>query len=107
MASLKEIKPKIDGFYVIEQFLLMKGEQIVSSDMKIPFKPLIDFALICYNQKVNTTSRMAMKFDLERFFMRRCHGELSGAETKFVKVPQDLYDKVKLINDRYRTGDIY
>lgn len=95
----------VDGLHVIEQFLLTKGEQMVNKDMKVPFKPLIDFGLVCYNKKVSTTTRAAMKFDLERFFMRRCLGELTQSwETKYVKVPQDLYDKVKAINDQYRNG---
>jgi hypothetical protein len=39
---------KIDGWHVVEEFLLTKGEGIVSKDMKIPFKPLIDFGIIIY-----------------------------------------------------------
>lgn len=93
---------KIDGFKVIEEFILTKGESIVSKDMKIPFRPLIDFGLIVYGMKVNATNKMSMKFDLERFFMRRCLGELSGFETKYVKVPQDIFDRVKSINDQFR-----
>lgn len=95
-------KVKIDGLHVIEEFLLTKGEHIVAADMRIPFKPLIDFALIVYNMKANATNRLAIKFELERFFMRRCLGELSGVETKYVKVPQDIFDAVKAINDKFR-----
>jgi hypothetical protein len=98
---MKAEKIEVDGYHVIEQFLLTKGEGIVR-DMKIPFKPLIDFSLIVYGMKANTTNRLAMKFDLERFFMRKCAGELSGTETKYVKVPQTIFDSVKAMNDNYR-----
>lgn len=94
----------VDGYNVIEEFLLTKGEQVVSKDMKIPFKPLIDFALIVYGKKANATNKLAMKFDLEKFFMRHCAGELSGVETRYVTVPKHIYDKVKGLNDQYRTS---
>lgn len=96
-------KEEVNGYKVIEEFLLTKGEEIVSAKMTIPFKPLIDFGLIVYGMKVNATNRLAMKFDLEKFFMRNCAGELYGTETKSVKVPQDVYDRVKSINNQYRT----
>jgi hypothetical protein len=95
-------KQEIDGYKVIEEFLLTKGETIVSQDMRIPFKPLIDFGIIIYGMKANATNKLAMKFDLERFFMRKCAGELSGSETRYVKVPQDIFDRVKVVNDQYR-----
>jgi hypothetical protein len=99
-------KIEVDGFKVIEEYLLTKGESVVSSDMKILFKPLIDFGLIVYGLKANATNRLSMKFDLERFFLRRCVGELSGTETKYVRVPDDIYVRVKSINDKYRTTQI-
>lgn len=100
------MKNEIDGYYVVEEFLLTKGESVVSAERQIPFKPLIDFALIIYNKKANATNRLAMKFDLERFFMRRCAGELVGTDIKYVKVPDSIYDKVKEINDAFRNGKI-
>jgi hypothetical protein len=96
-------KEEIDGYKVIEEFLLTKGEQVVSQEMKIPFKPLIDFGLIIYGKKANATNKLAMKFDLERFFMRKCSSELSGVETRSVKVPKEIYERVKAMNDQYRT----
>lgn len=98
-------KEEIDGFKVIEEFLLTKGEHIVSQEMKIPFKPLIDFAIILYGLKANETNKLAMKFDLERFFMRKCAGYISGTDTKHVKVPQDIFDRVKSTNDKYRNSN--
>jgi hypothetical protein len=95
---------EVDGYHVVEEFLLTKGEQIVNSEMHIPFKPLVDFALILYSKKANATNRLAMKFDLERFFMRRCAGELRGVDFKEVKVPTEIFQKVKSINDQYRNG---
>jgi hypothetical protein len=96
----------VDGYHVIEEFLLTKGEYIVSKEMTIPFSPLVDFALIIYSKKANATNKLAMKFDLERFFMRKCTGEISGVETKRVKVPLEIYDRVKKVNDQYRNGTI-
>lgn len=97
---------EIDGFKVIEEYLLTKGEQIVDAKMRIPFKPLIDFGLIMYNKKANATNRLAMKFDLEKFFMRKGAGLLSGVETKSVKVPDELYRRVRAVNDQYRTSEL-
>lgn len=95
------MKDEVDGYKVIEEFLLTKGEHIVH-DMKIPFKPLIDFGLIVYGLKANATNKLSMKFDLERFFMRKCAGEISGTETKLVKVPKEIFERVKSINDEFR-----
>lgn len=100
------VKQEIDGYHVIEEYLLTKGEQIVDSEMKTLFKPLVDFGLILYGKKANATNRLAMKFDLERFFMRRCAGELYGSDTKYVKVPIAIFEKVKVINDQYRNNKI-
>lgn len=105
MALPQKTKEPIDGYHVIEEFLLTKGEQIVSAEMKIAFKPLIDFGLICYGLKVNATNRMAMKFDLEKFFMRKGSGIVKGWETASVKVPQEIFDRVKVVNDQYRAGE--
>jgi hypothetical protein len=96
------MKETVDGYHVIEEFLLTKGEDIVSKKMEIPFKPLIDFGLICYSKKANATNRLAMKFDLEKFFMRNGCGLIKGWETTSVKVPQEIFDRVKLVNDQYR-----
>lgn len=45
-----------------------------------------------------------MKFDLEKFFMRKGTGIIKGCETTFVKVPVEIFDRVKLMNDKYRDG---
>jgi hypothetical protein len=95
-------KIEIDGYHVIEEFLLTKGESIVSSEMQIPFKPLIDFGLIVYSMKANATNKLAMKFDLERFFMRQGAGLLSGVETRYVKVPKSILEKVTAVNNQFR-----
>jgi hypothetical protein len=94
---------KIDGWHVVEEFLLTKGEGIVSKDMKIPFKPLIDFGIIIYGKKANATNRLAMKFDLERFFMRNGFAVMSGTETQFIRVTKEIFERVKSVNDQYRT----
>lgn len=99
------IPPKIevDGYKVIEEYLLTKGEEIVGADMKISFKPLIDFGIIVYGLKANATNKLAMKFDLEKFFMRKCAGIITGGETRLVLVPKELYERVKKVNDEFRT----
>jgi hypothetical protein len=98
------MKEEIDGLHVIEEYLLTKGEHIVYGDRQITFKPLIDFALIVYNKKANTTNRLAMKFDLEKYFMRRDMSEMHGHDTKSIKVPQSIIDNVIAINNQYRNG---
>jgi hypothetical protein len=97
-----EKKIEVDGYHVIEEFLLTKGVGVVNSELMIQFKPLVDFALIVYTKKMNATNRAAMKFDLERFFMRRCASEIVGVETKYVKVPMKIFERVKEVNDQYR-----
>lgn len=101
--TVKE-KKVIDGFKVVEEFLLTKGESIVSEDMTISFKPLIDFGIIVYNLKANATNRLSMKFDLERFFMRNNRAIMHGTDVRFVKVPKTILDKVKAVNDQYRNN---
>jgi hypothetical protein len=93
----------VNGWHVVEEFLLTKGEGIVSKDMKIPFKPLIDFGIIIYGKKANATNRLAMKFDLERFFMRNGFAVMSGTETQFIRVTKEIFERVKSVNDQYRT----
>lgn len=97
-------KNEVDGYHVIEEFLLTKGESIVDSKSTIPFKPLVDFSLILYNKKVNATNRLAMKFDLEKFFMRNCAGELRGTDVQRVKVPFEVYQRVRSINETFRNA---
>lgn len=102
--TVKEKKPVIDGFKVVEEFLLTKGEGIVFENLTIPFKPLIDFGIIVYNLKANATNRLSMKFDLERFFMRNNRAIMYGTDVRFVKVPKTIFDKVKAVNDQYRNN---
>lgn len=103
MIPYKTEKIQVDGYHVIKEFLLTRGEQIVSSDMRILFKPLIDFGLILYNQKINATNRRAMQYDLEKFFMQHCAGEITESwGGKKVRVPEKLYDEVKKLNDHFR-----
>ena len=100
--ALPEKTQQIDGLHVIEEYLLTKGEHVVRKDMTLLFKPLIDFGIILYGMKANATNKLAMKFDLEKYFMRNCLAEFDGHYLDYVKVPQDLYDRVKKINDQYR-----
>lgn len=98
-------KEQVDGYHVVEEFLLTKGEDILGGDHKnmLYFKPLIDFGLIIYRQKINATNRGAMKFDLEKFFIRAgVATKQNGYDVAYITVPKDIIERVKLENDKYR-----
>lgn len=98
-------KEQVDGFKVVEEFLLTKGEDILGGDHKnfLYFKPLIDFGLIVYGQKINSTNRAAMKFDLEKFFIRAAVAtKQNNYDIAYITVPKDIIERVKIENDKYR-----
>lgn len=95
--------PIIDGLDVIEGYMLYKGETVAwehkdsGGKMGVDFKPLIEVALVHYNLKVNATNKLKVRFDLEKYFMRR-----NMMKDGCVLFSKDLYVKVAAINDKYR-----
>lgn len=92
---------EIDGLKVIEEALLFKGEQIAGEKMCVSDKLLIDTALVTYGLKSNATNKLYVGLHLDRIYRRL--GLSIG--TGKVKVPKPIYDRVKELNDSYRTKD--
>lgn len=89
---------KINGFDVMEELLLFKGEDFICKDMRVDFKHLLDAAFVLYELKVNSTNKLYVSFYLNRFYKNEGLITPNGS----IKVPISIYEKVKAINDNYR-----
>lgn len=99
--ELLECYEDIDIFDVIRETLLCKGEGVVF-DGKIPKKFLEDSALYLYGLKAGATNKLYVGMTLDKQIIRN---DLADKKSdKYVKVPKDIYDEVKFINDKYRKG---
>lgn len=96
--STIELYDNINGFNVMEELFLYKGEDRVCRDMKVNFKDLLDAAFILYELKVTPTNKLYVSFYLNKFYKREGMITDNGS----IKVPVRIYDKVKAINDQYR-----
>jgi len=92
---------EIDGLLVIEELLLYKGVEIAGGTKVVHQKYLDDMALVTYNLKVNATNRLYVGLILDKFYHRAGLVCDSGR----IKVPVDIYNKVKTLNDTYKTKD--
>lgn len=90
---------EIDGLKVIEELLLFKGVEIAGAVKVVHKKHLDDMALVVYNLKVNATNRLYVGMQLDKFYHRAGLVCDSGR----VKVPTDIYNRVKELNDSYKT----
>lgn len=99
-AETIEAYSEIDGLVVIEELLLYKGCDIVIGGA-VWLKDLDDMALVCYNLKVNATNRLYVGMRLDKFYHRNSLKMTNGR----VRVPQEIYDRVKELNDSYKTKD--
>lgn len=90
---------EINGLDVIEELLLFKGVGIAGSIRTVHKKYLDDTALALYNLKVNATNRLYVGLQLDRFYLR------SGlvCDSGRIRVPNDIYNRVKKLNDSYKT----
>ena len=89
----------IDGFDVIEELLLFKGIEIAGTTKSVNKKFLDDIALVIYDLKDNATNRLHIGMLLDRFYMRN---DLVCSSGK-IRVPSKIYDRVKTLNDSYKT----
>lgn len=97
--ELLECYEDIDIFDVIRETLLCKGEGVVF-DGKIHKKLLEDFALYLYGLKAGTTNKLYVGMTLDKQIIRN---DLADQKSdKYVKVPKEIYDEVKSINDKFR-----
>lgn len=85
---------------IIEETLLDRGCQIVSSDMTVSKKELEDTALYLYSLKSNSTNKLYVGIVIDK----QCviNDLASDKTSKRVKVPVEIYNKVKQINDSYK-----
>ena len=90
---------EIDGLKVIEELLLTKGEAIAGATRCVLLKHLEEMALVVYNLKSSATNKLYVGMRLDKFYLRNGMVTSSGK----IKVPADIYDRVKEINDSYRT----
>lgn len=92
-----KVYQEIDGLRVIEELLLFRGLGVIRDDKSITRGHLDDMALILYGLKENTTNKLYIGLHLDRFYLR--HGLKS--ERNGIKVPIDIYNKVKGLNEKY------
>lgn len=92
---------EIDGLKVIEELLLFKGVQVAGATKIVHKKHLDDIALVVYGLKANATNRLYVGMQLDKFYNRAGLVCDSGR----VKVPVSIYNRVKELNDSYKTKD--
>jgi len=100
-ADILKTYEEINGLDVIEELLLFKGIEIAGAVRVVHKKYLDDMAIVLYNLKVNATNRLYVGTQLDKFYHRAGLVCDSGR----VKVPKDIYDKVKALNDSYKTKE--
>lgn len=95
-----ETYESIDLFAVIKETLLCRGERVVSGDLYISKSLLEDSALYLYDLKANSTNKLYVGMIIDKLCLRNdlCHEK----SDKLVKVPIEIYEEVKTINDKYR-----
>lgn len=95
--ELLKVYEDIDGFEVIKELLLHKGES-VCRDLRVDKKLLDQMALIVYGLKSNPTNKLYVSFTLDRFYRRNDLVTPNGS----IKVPVSIYDEVERINNQFR-----
>ena len=95
--KLLRVYEDINGFEVIKELLLHKGES-VCRDLRVDKKLLDKMALIVYGLKSNPTNKLHVGFALDRFYRRHNFIMPNGS----IKVPVRIYDEVEEINNQYR-----
>lgn len=97
--NIIEAYQEIDGFNVIEELLLFKGVDIAGATKSVDKKHLDDIALVVYNLESNSTNRLYVGMILDKFYLRNNLVCSSGK----IRVPANIYDRVKKLNDSYKT----
>lgn len=95
-----QVYQQINIFDVVRETLLCKGVEICTSDRLIAKKYLEDSALYLYELKANSTNKLHVGLTIDRLCQQ--NGLCSEKGDKWVKVPENIYDAVKEINDRYK-----
>jgi hypothetical protein len=94
-----EAYEQIDGLKVIEELLLFKGVEIATATKTVSQKYLDDMALVTYGLKVNATNKLYVGMILDKYYHRAGLVTARGS----IKVPDDIYNRVKELNDSYKT----
>ena len=93
----------IDIFAVIKETLLCRGEVVVTDDFCVSKKLLEDSALYLYDLKANSTNRLYVGMTIDKLCLR--NDLCCDKSDKLVKVPKEIYNEVKSINDKYRKSN--
>ncbi|MFR9165012.1 MAG: hypothetical protein ACLVKO_01840 [Dysgonomonas sp.] len=96
--ELLDLYDSVDGYDVMKELMLCRGEDVICRDLRVQFKDLLDMALILYGLKVNSTNKLYISYSLNRFYKKEALVTPNGS----IKVPVKIYDEVKTINDKYR-----
>lgn len=91
---------EIDGLVVIEELLHFKGLDVVDQKNTVSLKRLEEVAHIHYRLKCGATNKLYVGYFLDRFY-RRHELKVSGER---VSVPQDILDKVKAEEARFKAA---
>jgi hypothetical protein len=89
---------EIDGLKVIEELLLYKGIEVAGANKTVSAKLLDEMALVTYGLKVNSTNKLYVGMNLDKFYKRAGLTCDSGK----IKVPTDIYNRVKELNDKFK-----
>lgn len=89
---------QIDGYDVMRELFIFKGEDRVCRDMRVDFKLLVEAALVVYDLKYSSNNKLYVSFYLNRFYKKEGLITPNGS----IKVPVSIYDECKAINDQYR-----
>lgn len=100
-ADIIKTYQQINGHDVIEELLLFKGVEVAGAARVVHKKYLEETALVLYGLKVNATNKLYVGLHLDKYYRRAGLVCDSGR----IKVPSDIYDKVKKLNDSYKTPD--
>ena len=95
---------EIDGVQVIEDLLLFKGVEICSErglGHVVSLKQLERMALVTYGLRHSKTTTLYVGMHLDKFYRRADLIHKIGE----IIVPKEVYDRVKKLNDSYKTKD--
>lgn len=95
-----QVYQQINIFDVIRETLLCKGVEICTSERLVAKKYLEDSALYLYELKANSTNKLHVGMTIDRLCQR--NNLCTDRSDKWVRVPNDIYNEVKEINDSYK-----
>lgn len=101
-AETLKVYDDIDGFKVIEEYLLFKGTDNLADKKprQIHISGLEHAAHIAYGLKVNTTNKLYVGWHLDKFYKRA--QLINAKEPKLIIVPDDIFERVHALHLKYK-----